>query len=204
MIFLDPQLHQLHEKVVAAFGKLSDIEPSPSEQYFGKLAGSIVSQQLSTKVADVIESRVLTAIGGEWQPKNVLATPPDLLRSAGLSGAKVQYIKNIAQTFNEGTVAAESLTDLEDEIVIEQLTKIKGVGRWTAEMFLIFTLGRPDIYSVGDYGLKKAVCQLYKLEMTIKPAQLVDISTHWHPQRSLASRILWKSLELPKDLPSVV
>lgn len=198
MIFLDPQLHQLHKKVVAAFGELSNIEPSPSEQYFGKLAGSIVSQQLSTKVADVIEARVLATIGGVWQPEYVLATASEQLRAAGLSNAKVSYIQNIASAFTDGAVQTNQLTTLEDESVIEQLTKIKGVGRWTAEMFLIFTLGRPDIYSVGDYGLKKAVCQLYGLEMTIKPAELLTISSQWQPQRSLASRILWKSLELPK------
>ena len=204
MIFEDVPLRQLHEKVVAAFGELSPIVPPPSDQFFGKLAGSIVSQQLSTKVADVIEARVLAAIGGAWLPELVLATDSTRLRSAGLSNAKVSYIQNSARAFSDGTVQVDQLAILEDEHVIEQLTKIKGVGRWTAEMFLIFTLGRPDIYSVGDYGLKKAVCQLYGLEMTIKPAQLVTISAQWQPQRSLASRILWKSLELPKDVPSVV
>jgi DNA-3-methyladenine glycosylase II len=204
MNFSDPKLHKIHKKVVAAFGELSPIVSPPSDQFFGKLASSIVSQQLSTKVADVIEARVLTTIGGVWQPEHVLATASEQLRAAGLSNAKVSYIQNIARAFADKSVQVDQLATLEDEHVIEQLIKIKGVGRWTAEMFLIFTLGRPDIYSVGDYGLKKAVCQLYNLEMTIKPAQLVAISTHWQPQRSLASRILWKSLELPKDLPSVV
>jgi DNA-3-methyladenine glycosylase II len=192
----DSKLQQLYEQVTEKFGDFTPLTPANPDQYFGKLCESIISQQLSTKVADVIEARVRTLLGGSWTYKSVIATEAEALRGAGLSYAKINYIKNIAEAWQSGAVNSEKLQTQTDEEVITELVKIKGVGRWTAEMFLIFTLGRSDIYSAGDYGLKKAVCKLYGLEMTIKPKELIQISNQWAPHRSLASRILWKSLEI--------
>ncbi len=195
IVFQDPTLASLYTVVTAQFGELPVIIPAASDQYFGKLCESIVSQQLSTKVADVIEARVKLAIGGEWHPEKVLVSETEVLRAAGLSNAKASYIKNIAQVWVDGSVVAEHLTTMTDEEIITELVKIKGVGRWTAEMFLIFTLGRSDVFSVGDYALRKATAQLYNLDIKAKPAEFLSISQNWSPNRSLASRILWKSLE---------
>lgn len=199
MTFSDSQLDTLYAEVIVHFGELQTLPPTPEDQYFGKLAGSIVSQQLSTKVADVIEARVLQVVGGKWETDKVLATPPEQLRAAGLSNAKVSYIRNIAEAWSDGTVQPELLGRMEDEAVIEKLVTIKGVGRWTAEMFLIFTLARPDVFSVGDYGLRKAMSVLYGMDVKAKPAEFLAITQTWQPHRSLASRILWKSLELPSE-----
>lgn len=195
-MFADPRLVTIHQKVTDQFGELSVLVPAQADEYFGRLAESIISQQLSTKVADVIEARVRTAIGGSWQPELVLQTDSELLRAAGLSYAKVSYVRNIAQAFNDGMIDSVVLGTLRDEEVIAQLVQVKGVGRWTAEMFLIFTLARPDIFSVGDYGLRKAMSLVYGIDIKAKPALFLEIANKWQPNRSLASRILWKSLEL--------
>lgn len=195
-MFSDELLDAIHDRVRQQFGELAPIEPAASKDYFGKLAESIVSQQLSTKVADVIELRARTAIGGVWEPSVVLSTDIEVLRSAGLSYGKVNYIRNIAEAFLDGTVTPDTLEGMDDHLVIEQLVKIKGVGVWTAEMFLMFTLARPDVFSVGDYGLRKAMSNLYGMDIKAKPAEFLEIAKSWQPNRTLASRVLWKSLEL--------
>lgn len=194
--FSDATLNTLHQRVVAEFGELPPISAPAPEKFFGALCESIISQQLSTKVADVIQARAVEALGGSWQPASVLESDPQLLRSVGLSNAKVAYVKNIAQAWTDGSVQVAKLQHLPDEAVIEQLVQIKGVGRWTAEMFLIFTLARTDIFSAGDYGLRKAISIHYNYDLKAKPAEFITLAQQWQPQRTLASRILWKSLEL--------
>lgn len=149
----------------------------PSKNYFEALCESIVSQQLSIKAADTIWSRV--------QPKinNVLNIPDQQLRDCGLSWAKIKYIKDLASK-NLDFSKIDTMTDQE---VIAHLTQVKGIGPWTAEMFLIFTLGRPDVFSQGDLGLRNAIKKLYKRKPNVKK---------WSPFKSYASRILWKSLEM--------
>lgn len=196
IIFEDPILQRIHTEVTEKFGSLAPITIGKPETYFGSLAESIIGQQLSNKVADVITERVKTAVGGQWQPKIVFEMPIEQLLQAGLSSAKANYLKNIAEAWLNGTITPHVLTEMEDEEVIERLITIKGVGRWTAEMFLIFTLGRPDVFSVGDYGLRKAISRYYDIPMTAKPTAFLEITHSWQPHRSTASRILWKSLEL--------
>jgi DNA-3-methyladenine glycosylase II len=192
----DPVLKALHRKVEKQLGSLPVIQSSQPEQYFASLAESIVSQQLSTKVADVIFGRVKQLAGKNFSPKKLLKISVENLRRAGLSYSKASYMQNIARAWEEGLVNPRTLQSLEDEAVIEQLVQIKGIGRWTAEMFLIFTLGRPNVFSVGDYGLRKAISIAYKLPIESKPAIFLELSKRWSPHKSLASRILWKSLEL--------
>jgi DNA-3-methyladenine glycosylase II len=144
----------------------------------------------------VIFGRIRQLVGKNFSPGKLLKTSIEDLRRAGLSYAKASYIQNIARAWEKGLIDPQNLHDLEDEAVIEQLVKIKGVGRWTAEMFLIFTLARPNVFSVGDYGLRKAISMAYQVPIESKPAIFLKLAESWSPHKSLASRILWKSLEL--------
>lgn len=160
-----------------------------------KLIGSIMSQQLSVKVAAVIYKRFLQLYGGkEPKPQQILDTPPETLRAIGLSNAKVTYVHNVARF-----VIAEKLTDaklhkLDNDEVIAYLTQIKGVGRWTVEMLLMFYLGREDVFACDDLGLQQAMNKLYKLDTTDKKAyraKLITLSGKWAPYRTHACRYLW-------------
>lgn len=196
-MFKDPVLNKLHSEVVAVFGEIK-IGPALSEdQYFTDLVESIISQQLATKVATTISNRVHAVVGIDFSPTAVLATPFEKLRGAGLSTAKANYIRNIAEAWVSEQIIPSQITLLSEEAVIQKLSAIKGVGRWTAEMFLMFCLARPDVFSVGDYGLRKAMMRAYNLSADSKPQVYLEIASQWQPHRTLASRILWKSLELP-------
>lgn len=195
-MFKDPVLNELHKKVLAEFGELRPITARDPELYFQALVESIVGQQLATKAAAAIRQKVRAAVGDDFSPATVLALPFENLRAAGLSNAKANYVCNIATAWTDGNISVDQLQQLDDEALITELTQIKGVGRWTAEMFLIFTLGRTDVFSVGDYGLKKGIIKAYGLPVEVKPAALLELSENWKPNRSLASLILWQSLEL--------
>lgn len=157
---------------------------------------SIVSQQLSIKVADVIFGRVKQLAGSDFSPGKLLLVSVEDLRTAGLSYSKASYVHNIARAWEEGLVDSGALATMDDAAVIEALVQIKGVGQWTAEMFLMFTLGRPDVFSAGDYGLRKAISLAYEIPLESKPIVFTQLAQQWAPHRTLASRILWKSLEL--------
>ncbi|OGV96103.1 hypothetical protein A2W24_00990 [Microgenomates group bacterium RBG_16_45_19] len=171
------------------------LKPKKTDQYFQTLVSAIIGQQLSGKAADTIEARVLELMKEKnFSPRKVLEADEQQLRQAGMSWAKITYVKNIASAFKSGKIEAEELTQLEDEAVIQTLTQIKGVGRWTAEMFLIFTLGREDVYSSGDLGLNKALRKIYQLESpTLK--EIDGIIEPWSPYKSYGSLALWESLD---------
>lgn len=159
------------------------------------LCASIMSQQLSTKVADVIYQRFLNLYGGkEPTAEQILDTPLPTLRSIGLSNAKTNYVHNVARFSIEQGMDHKKLHKMEDEEVIAYLTQIKGVGRWTAEMLLIFALGREDVFSIDDLGIQNAMIGLYKLERTDKKkfkTDLLRISEKWSPYRTYACIHLW-------------
>ncbi len=158
------------------------------------LVGSIISQQLSVKVARVIQQRFLELFQNCF-PTNtdILARPAEDLRSAGLSNSKTAYIKNIAQFFEDRQLHRLDWKTLNDEEIIDLLTEIKGVGRWTAEMVLMFGLCRPDVFSAGDYGIQQAMIKLYKLKEEGKPLQkrMMRIAERWRPYRTTACMYLW-------------
>ncbi len=165
------------------------------EDIFAEIVDSIVSQQLSGKVAAVIYSRFEGLFPEKKiQPEAILKIDDAKLRSVGISWAKVKYIKDLAGKAADGTLQLAKLASLADDEVIEHLTQVKGIGRWTAEMILMFALGRPDVFSLGDLGLRTAVSQLYFVERS-DLIKIEEISRQWSPHRSLASRYLWKSLE---------
>jgi DNA-3-methyladenine glycosylase II len=193
--FSDPILQALYLQQLAKPAKLRLIEPATPEQYFGHLSESILSQQLSTKVADVIQARAKTLLGGEWVPEKVLAIAHDDLRAVGLSNAKARYLKNLAEFWLDPAFTPQDIPHMEDEEVITTLTQIKGIGRWTVEMFLIFALARPDVFSAGDGGLQRAIFQAYNLPKTTSKEELIALAEAWAPHRSLASRVLWASLD---------
>jgi DNA-3-methyladenine glycosylase II len=169
----------------------------PQQNHFESLVVSIINQQLSTQAADTIERRFKDIFGGTMpQPKEILKKSDTALRKSGLSFSKIRYIKNIARAVEMGELNFKKLVKASDAEVIEVLTKIKGIGRWTAEMFLIFSLARPDIFSQGDLGLKNAIKKLYKLDPLLHKKKYLQLIESWKPHRSLVSRHLWASLNL--------
>ena len=160
------------------------------------LCASIMSQQLSTKVATVIHNRFLALFGGkEPLPQQIIDTPFEKLRGIGLSNAKVNYVKNVAQFELDFGMDAKRLHKMDNEAVISYLTQIKGVGRWTTEMLLMFALGREDVFAVDDLGIQNAMINLYKLDNSDKKKlreDLLRISQKWSPYRTYACLHLWQ------------
>ena len=159
------------------------------------LARAIVGQQVSTKAAASIWANFERALGGNPSPKAVVEAETDVLRGAGLSGAKAAYVKDLAGHVVSGELDLEHIAELSDEDVIAALTEVKGIGRWTAEMFLIFHLGRPDVISAGDLGIRRAIEIAYGLDELPGPTDMERISDPWRPHRTLACLYLWRSLD---------
>lgn len=169
-------------------------EERPADAY-GALLRAIVGQQLSTKAARTIYGRVLEIFdGGTPSPEQLLEADEADLRAAGLSGRKVEYVRDLASHVIEGELELDRLDQLPDEQVVEEIVAVRGLGVWTAEMFLIFHLERPDVLSGGDLGIRKAVQIEYGLEEMPTPTRVLEIGEPWRPQRSLASLYLWESL----------
>ena len=160
------------------------------------LCASIMSQQLSTKVADVIYKRFIALYDGkEPLPQQIIDTPFEQLRGIGLSNAKTNYVKNVAQFELEFGMSALKLNKMSNDEVIEYLTQIKGVGRWTVEMLLMFALGREDVFAVDDLGIQNAMIKLYKLDNSDKKQfreKILKISNKWSPYRTYACLHLWQ------------
>jgi DNA-3-methyladenine glycosylase II len=169
-------------------------EERPADAY-GALLRAIVGQQLSTKAARTIYLRVLDLFGGATpSPEQLLEASEAGLRGAGLSGRKVEYLRDLAAHVISGELELDRLEELSDEEAIEEIVAVRGLGQWTAEMFLLFHLERPDILSGGDLGIRKAVQIEYGLEEMPPPQKVVEIGEIWRPHRSLASLYLWESL----------
>jgi DNA-3-methyladenine glycosylase II len=180
--------------LLASLGTISLPEKITTDEYAFHLYSSIISQQLSVKAAEKILDRFISLVGDPHDTYAILNLSPDELRAVGLSYQKAGYIQSIAENIANKTVRIEHLDELSDELVIESLTKIKGVGKWTAEMFLIFTLGRSDVFSVGDLGLLRAVQRLYNVP-DLRKEELLEKSLGWSPYRSIVSLALWHSLD---------
>lgn len=169
-------------------------EERPADAY-GALLRAIVGQQLSTKAARTIYLRVLDLFGGTTPtPEQLLDASEEDLRAAGLSGRKAEYVRDLAAHVLSGELELDRLERLEDEQVIEEIVAVRGLGRWTAEMFLLFHLQRPDVLSGGDLGIRKAIQVEYGLKEMPPPKRVLEIGEPWRPHRSLASLYLWESL----------
>ena len=167
----------------------------PGDAY-GALLRSIVGQQLSTKAARTIYGRMLELFDGHAPtPKQLLAADPDAIRAAGLSRPKISYLRDLAEHVERGELELERVGDVPDEEVLEQLTAVKGIGEWSAHMFLMFHLGRPDVLPVGDQGIRNAIRAQYRLRKIPDAKRMEKIAKPWRPHRTLACLYLWSSLD---------
>jgi DNA-3-methyladenine glycosylase II len=185
----DPVMRAIIERVGAY--KIQHREPT-----FETLVRSIVYQQLSGKVASVILARLVAMLPeGKITPDAILKLRPARMRKAGLSKQKIAYIRDLARKTNQGHIKFETLPDLPDHEVIEHLTQVKGIGVWTAHMFLIFALRRPDVLATGDLGVRVAIRKAYELEELPAPKQIEELAAAWRPYASVAVWYLWRSLD---------
>jgi DNA-3-methyladenine glycosylase II len=164
---------------------------------YAALVRSIVGQQLSTKAARSIYGRLLDFFGGEPPtPEQILGADPDAMRvAAGLSRAKTTFLRSLAEHVVNGDLELDRVSELEDDEIIRELEAVKGIGEWSAHMFLIFQVGRPDVLAVGDLGIRRAAERAYGLPGLPSPAQLEEIAEPWRPWRTWGSMILWHSLD---------
>ena len=186
---------QKDKKLAITIGKdLHELKLHPNIPV--RMMASIISQQLSTKVARVIFQRFLDLYKGkEPKPQQVLNTPAKVLRSIGLSNAKLSYVHNVAAFCIEHKITDKKLLKMSNEEIIDLIVRIKGIGRWSVEMLLMFTLGREDVFAVDDLGIQQAMCKLYKLEHLDKKSlkeKMLKLSAKWSPYRTYACLHLWK------------
>lgn len=164
--------------------------------YFATLARSILFQQLAGKAAAAIHARFVQAVGGEVTPQAVLAADPEVLRSAGLSVSKTAAVIDLATKALDGTVPMVELGHLDDEEIITRLSAVRGIGRWTAEMFLMFELQRTDVWPVDDYGVRNGWTMIHSLPELIKPRELREAGERFRPYRSIAAWYCWRAVAL--------
>ena len=184
--------------IIKSIGKYS-IEQRPEP--FRSLVEAIIYQQLAGRAADTIYGRFLKIYRGRFpSPKRILSTSEQQFRAAGLSRQKIGYIRDLAARVADGRLRLDLITGLDDNEVVEQLVQVKGIGKWTADMFLIFCLGRPDVLPVGDLGLRRAMMVTYQLAELPLPAKMQEIAGAWKPYCSVATWYMWKSLEKFKGI----
>ncbi|MBI3576921.1 DNA-3-methyladenine glycosylase 2 family protein [Candidatus Gottesmanbacteria bacterium] len=188
----DPIFYSLLQKV-----SLQKISKRLPDTYFHSLCHEIIGQQLSGRVADVLCDRFDKLFGKHKViPEGALKFSEKKLRAIGMSWAKARFIRDMADKVLSKSVQLSQLDQLSDDEVVRELTKVKGIGPWTAEMFLMFTLGREDVFSFGDLGLRKAIMKLYKLRKEPSKKQLEKITKKWSPYRTHAALVLWRSLDI--------
>jgi DNA-3-methyladenine glycosylase II len=193
----DPTMAALIERVgpIDIATRLSRRKEERPVDAYGALLRAIVGQQLSTKAARTIYLRVVDLFGGTTpSPEQLLEASEEDLRACGLSGRKTEYVRDLATHVLSGELELDRLEQLGDEEVIEEIVAVRGLGQWTAEMFLLFHLERPDVLSGGDLGIRKAIQIEYGLEEMPPPKRVIEIGEPWRPHRSLASLYLWESL----------
>ncbi|PSB00870.1 DNA-3-methyladenine glycosylase family protein [Merismopedia glauca] len=190
----DPILAQ----AIARIGQCQLYQNPPQGDLFFCLSRSIIHQQLSTKVAQTIHHRFLQLYPDPQVPlaEQVGNTPDEVLRAVGISRPKISYLKDLARQAIDSLPPIEELSQMEDEAIIETLTQVKGIGRWSAQMLLIFRLQRPDVFPIDDLGIRTAIKQLYGLETLPDRATTASYGQKWTPYTSIASWYLWQSLKL--------
>jgi DNA-3-methyladenine glycosylase II len=182
-----------------------NIKPAPLIRPFDALAESIAYQQLSGKAAATIFGRVRALYPRRkyLDPKKILATPDESFRAAGLSRSKIAAVKDLAAKTIDGTVpSARAIARMSDEEIILRLTEVRGIGRWTVEMLLLFDLGRPDVWPVDDYGVRKGFAKTFGKRKLPTPKQLMKLGDKWRPYRSIAAWYFWRALDAPEKLQS--
>ena len=207
---LQLKLYQMNKKILNHF-RINDpilhsyalqVELSPTKKdslknYFYRLCREIICQQLSDRAGEAIFNRFQKLFSNNTiVPSDVLSISHEKLRASGMSNAKARYVKNLADSVIKKELNFSSFDSLTDIEIVKELTKVKGIGPWTAEMFLMFVLGRENIFSHGDLGLKKGIIKVYKLKKEPTKKQVEKIISQWSPYKTYGSRILWASLEL--------
>ncbi|HWV37432.1 MAG TPA: DNA-3-methyladenine glycosylase 2 family protein [Vulgatibacter sp.] len=190
----DLRLGRLIDRVIERAGP-QRFEPSPFPTHFEALARSIVYQQLSGKAAATIYGRVVGVLGGTVTPEAVLAAGDESLQAAGLSRPKIRYVRALARAVAERELDLERVEALPDDEVIEALTRVQGIGVWTAQMFLMFRLRRPDVLPTGDLGIQKGLKLAHGLRKPAAPGYVKRAGARWAPHRSLACLYLWAALD---------
>jgi DNA-3-methyladenine glycosylase II len=184
-----------HDSVLASIIKQAGLcTIVPHSNYYWELVDSIISQQLSIKAAATIEGRFKNLFKEDVPlPEHILATPHEKLRGVGLSNAKANYVRDLAQHIVDGRLELEKLDTMTNQEIIDELTAVKGIGEWTAHMFLMFAMGRLDILAVGDLGIKNGIKLLYNLKYLPTPEQITEIATknNWHPYETVACWYIW-------------
>ena len=193
------QLKKVDPTLIKMFNQVQVNPLEPEKNYFQSLTRSIVYQQLSGRAAKKIFNRfkAIYSVSAFPKPKDVFATDIETLRSSGLSYNKAQYIKNIAKAFLDEPGTYNNFAKMSDEDIIQTLTKVKGIGLWTAQMFLMFTLNRPDIFPATDLAMQKGYQSFFKLRELPKPSEMIKKSELWIPHRTTVSLYLWAVLEGP-------
>ena len=191
---------QRHDKVlfsaIERVGVLKELQPDGPENYFFRLCREIVGQQLADKASEAIFSRFEALFSSKKvTPRKVLKIPHKAIRNAGLSHAKARYIRNLAEKIVSKNLNFKNFQNLDDEQVIKELIGVKGIGPWTAEMFLMFTLARENVFSYGDLGLRKAITKLYGFKQEPTREQVEKISNKWAPYKTYACLVLWQNLD---------
>ncbi len=184
----DPKLTGIIERV-------GNYQIKKRNNHFATLVESIISQQLASGAAEAILRRFKKLYPSFPKPIQILETKDSKLRSVGLSRMKVEYLKDLAKKIEDGDLQIKSLSKMPDDQIIEDLTQVKGIGVWTAQMFLIFSFGRLDVLPTGDLGLRKGVQMAFSLPELPTPKQVEEIGNRWRPYRSIATWYLWKSLQ---------
>ena len=186
----DPVLHAVAKRVGVCTLK-------PHRDRFGMLVRSIISQQISMGAARSIRGKLELLVGDtQFKPEAIVRLTDRQLRSAGLSKQKLSYLRDLSEKSLDGSVNLARLGRLSDELVIEQLTQVKGIGRWTAQMFLIFALGRQDVFPIDDFGVRSALIKLYGLHEAPPRQKLLEIGQRWSPFASIGSWYCWRYLDL--------
>ena len=193
-------LRQSDPVLAAIIDRVGECNIRFREPDFETLVKSIVYQQLSGRVASVIFERLVKGAGGRLAPETILKLRPSRMRTLGLSGQKTAYIRDLARHTREGHLSFEELLTLTDAAVIEKLTQVKGIGVWTAHMFLIFALRRTDILPTGDLGIRNAIRKAYGLPELPTPVEMERMAQSWRPYCTVASWYLWRSLEPDANL----
>ncbi|QWC18199.1 DNA-3-methyladenine glycosylase 2 family protein [Halorubrum sp. 2020YC2] len=183
--------------MAALVDRRGPLDVAPADDEFARLCTSIVNQQLSTASAAAIRERFVDVLGGAPTPDRVLAADEAALREAGLSGTKVEYLRNVAAAFRDGErdFTREGLAGVSDEAVVDRLTEIRGVGAWTARMYLIFALGRGDVLPLGDLAVRKGIERIYNDGEELSRAEMREIGAAWRPYRSYGTRYVWAEYE---------
>lgn len=182
------------DPVMAGLVERYDRDTERERSPFERLCVSIINQQLSTASAAAVRERTFEVLG-EVTPERVLAADADALREAGLSASKVEYVRNAATAFRADDLTPSGLSHLDDDAVVDRLTEIRGVGRWTAEMYLIFVLERPDVLPLGDLAVRRGIESLYSDGDEMTRAEMRSVAAAWRPYRSYGTRYVWAAYE---------